>query len=54
MPKKNQSKSWLSAEVPSDLAQEFREKAATQDRSAAQQLRRLIRRELDRDRATGS
>lgn len=36
-------RAWLQAEVPADLAEQFRERAAAADRSAAQHLRHLVR-----------
>ena len=36
-------KAWLSAEVPRELADRFREAASAADRSAAQELRHLVR-----------
>lgn len=37
---------WLSAQVPKETARRFREAAQAADRSAAQQLRHLIRTHL--------
>jgi hypothetical protein len=39
-------RAWLSAEVPVDLAEQFRKRAADADRSATQHLRHLIRGEV--------
>lgn len=46
MPRKTSSeKSWLSAEVPKFLAEQFKKAAESEDRSPTQHLRHLIRRE---------
>ena len=40
------TKAWLSAEVPAELAEEFRSAAAQADRTPTQHLRHLVREHL--------
>ncbi|MGH2991944.1 MAG: hypothetical protein ACRDL1_00195 [Solirubrobacterales bacterium] len=44
MPRIRNRRTWLSAEVPTDLAQAFKAAAAADDRTGTQQLRYLVRR----------